>query len=538
MADRKLFANSVKPLPAVAGITPKGLMVNLAQPEHDSEPMTLLFSLAIPDDARKALEAAVERGETVPLDELREKYSPKEADLDALTSWLKDQGYKIVDVASDRTGVYARASVDQIRQSLAVNMVRVTKDGVTYNAAQDAPSLPAEVGAGVHAIVGLQPFRKGNKNSRSAAALRQQNRSSLAPDGTLSPNVANQPPYLVRELLKAYGADGIAFTGEGQTVAILIDTFPNDDDLVAFWKANGLAISLAQIEKVNVNESVLPPPEGEETLDTEWASGVAPRAKIRIYATASLGWVDLNRALDKIIADLPAQHGLNQLSISLGLGETYMASDEVAAQHQRFLTLAAAGVNVFVSSGDAGSNPDVTGQNSSGPVQVEYESSDSAVIGVGGTSLFLAADGEVAREDAWTGSGGGVSVLFATRPAWQKAPGMGAGAGRLVPDVSAAADPNTGAFLVLNGVPVGMGGTSWSAPMWAGFCALINEARGKAGKPPLPFLNPLLYAQAGTACFRDIGFGNNGAYDAGAGYDSITGLGVPNIKALIAALTK
>jgi kumamolisin len=115
---------------------------------------------------------------------------------------------------------------------------------------------------------------------------------------------------------------------------------------------------------------------------------------------------------------------------------------------------------------------------------------------------------------------------------------MGAGGGRLVPDVSAAADPNTGAFLVLNGAPVGMGGTSWSAPMWAGFCALINDARSKAGKPPLPFLNPFLYAQAGTACFRDVISGSNGAYSAGAGYDSITGLGVPNIKALITALTK
>jgi kumamolisin len=108
----------------------------------------------------------------------------------------------------------------------------------------------------------------------------------------------------------------------------------------------------------------------------------------------------------------------------------------------------------------------------------------------------------------------------------------------LVPDVSATADPNEGAFLILNGQPVrDLGGTSWSAPVWAGLCALINEARIKANKPPLPFLNPLLYPLLGTANFRDIVEGNNGAFDAAPGYDMVTGLGVPNIKQLIATLT-
>ena len=66
----------------------------------------------------------------------------------------------------------------------------------------------------------------------------------------------------------------------------------------------------------------------------------------------------IDRALDRIIADLPSQPGMRQLSISLGLGETFMAPAEVATEHTKFLHLAAAGVNVFVSSGDAGSNPD------------------------------------------------------------------------------------------------------------------------------------------------------------------------------------
>ena len=246
--------------------------------------------------------------------------------------------------------------------------------------------------------------------------------------------------------------------------------------------------------------------------------------------------MDLDKALDQIIRDLPTQPGLKQLSISLGLGETFMAPDEVTTQHQKLLRIAAAGVNVFVSSGDAGSNPDNTGHSSSGPTQAEYESSDSAVVGVGGTSLTLDTNGNVITEKAWTGSGGGKSVLFNSRPPWQKGPGVPAGNQRLVPDVSISADPNKGAFLVLQGKTIGIGGTSWSAPMWAGICALLNEARANAGKPSLPFLNTIVYSLIGGGHLRDISSGSNGAFSAGPGYDLVTGVGVPNVKALVRAL--
>ena len=72
--------------------------------------------------------------------------------------------------------------------------------------------------------------------------------------------------------------------------------------------------------------------------------------------------------------------------------------------------------------------------------------------------------------------------------------------------------------------------------MWAGFCALINEARANAHKAALPFINPLIYPLMGTAAFRDIKAGTNGAFQAGAGYDLVTGIGVPNVRELIKAL--
>jgi kumamolisin len=542
MNDRKVFQDSVTALPNQPGLTHNGLMVHAAMPEHRDETMTLLFSLEIPQDAQAQLEERVARGEVVPIEELQRNYSPNPADVEALVSWLKAQGFQITQVSQDGTSVYAQASVDQIEQSLGVKMVRVTKDGLTYTAAQNAPSLPADVGKGVHAIIGLQPFWQAHKHNRKRVP-RGGNRESLAANEaatpTASPNIENSPPYLVQEVLKAYSADGLSVTGNGQTIAILIDTFPADEDLQAFWKRNSVATTLQQIEKINVGGGHLPAPEGEETLDVEWASGIAPGAKVRVYASGSLGFVDLDRVLDRILADLPSQPGLRQLSISLGLGETFMGGPqgEVATQHQKFLRLAAAGVNVFVSSGDAGSNPDDTGHSSTGPTQAEYESSDPSVVAVGGTSLRLAPNGNVAGETGWVSSGGGKSIFFG-RPSWQTGAGVPPGNERLVPDVSLTADPDDGAFLVFQGKVIQIGGTSWSAPVWAGFCALINEARTTAQKPLLPFLNPLIYPLMGTSCFRDIQTGSNGAFEAGPGYDMVTGVGVPNVKELIRALTR
>jgi len=536
MSDRKVFTDSVTELPTQTGLTKNGLMVNKAKSENRTETMELLFSLDMP--AKDDLEKRVAAGEVIPVEQLNQKYTPKKADLDALKTWLTGQGFKITEESPDGSGVYAKATVGQIEQSLAVNMVSVTKNGITYTAAQNAPSLPMTVGAPVQAIIGLQPFRHAHKHR--ARTLMRHNRSAVDQNGLPVPNVANSPPYLVSEILKAYNANALPVTGKGQTIAILIDTFPNDSDVTAFWTANGIAIDLTRIDKVKVGSGHLPAPEGEETLDASWSSGVAPGAKIKIYATGSLQFVALDQALDRIIADASLDPTLRQVSISLGLGETFVGgpTGEVATEHQKFLRLAAMGVNVFVSSGDAGSNPNTDGQSANGPLQAEYAASDSAVVAVGGTSLRLASgDGSVVAEEGWAGSGGGDSIFF-SRPPWQTGLGVPAENHRSVPDVSAAADPNEGAYLVLHGQPTGIGGTSWSAPVWAGICALINEARQAAGLGSLPYLNPFIYPLLGTPCFRDIVSGSNGNFTAAAGYDRVTGLGAPNVQRLIAALTQ
>jgi kumamolisin len=534
VAGRKVFEDSVVPLPEDEGPRQRGMLVRAATAADQKDTMEVLFALGLDEKAKAELEDKVAAGEVVPPEELAAVTVP-EASRRKLTDWLGRNGFEVDHVSDDGSSVYATSTVSNIAQKLQVEVAKVTRDGVTYNAARTAPSLPEDVAEGVQAIIGLQPFRHANKHTRRFVEWADRDPEKVE----AAVAAAGKPPYLVADILAAYGASNLSVTGVGQTIAILIDTVPAKHDLTLFWKRNGMRANPSRVTFINVGGGVLPPAEGEETLDVEWSSGVAPGAKIRVYAAGSLRFVDLDKALDRIIADLSSHPGMRQLSISLGLGEKFLGgpAGEVATQHQKFLKLAAAGVNVFVSSGDAGSNPDASGHSSNGPRQAEYEASDTAVIGVGGTSLRLSPKRKVTEESGWIGSGGGASIFF-SRPTWQTGAHLRKGKARLVPDVSLAADPNTGALVVLQGQDQQIGGTSWSAPVWAGFCALINEARTKAGLPAMGFLNPSLYSLAGTPCFRDITAGTNGGFDASVGYDKVTGLGTPNVGRLIKALTK
>lgn len=131
---------------------------------------------------------------------------------------------------------------------------------------------------------------------------------------------------------------------------------------------------------------------------------------------------------------------------------------------------------------------------------------------------------------------GSLAQIQKVNAAWQAGRGVPRGNMRLAPDVGAAADPKTGAYLIFHGAAVEIGGTSWSAPIRAGFCALLNEERRRAGKPPLPYLDPYLYHLIGGTMFRDITVGSNGAYHCGPGYDEVTGIGAPLLRELMARL--
>jgi len=76
------------------------------------------------------------------------------------------------------------------------------------------------------------------------------------------------------------------------------------------------------------------------------------------------------------------------------------------------------------------------------------------------------------------------------------------------------------------------GGTSFAAPMWAAYIALVNQQLVANGEKTIGFLNPTIYAQNITSVydtdFHDIASGTSGSYSATTGYDLVTGWGSPN----------
>ncbi len=116
-------------------------------------------------------------------------------------------------------------------------------------------------------------------------------------------------------------------------------------------------------------------------------------------------------------------------------------------------------------------------------------------------------------ETGWYGSGGGASSSKIARPAWQTGAGVPTGTTRLVPDVSLVGFGFDLRLVLIHRCrrhsPTGIAGTSWSSPTWAGFSALINQARALQGRLPLGLLNRDVYPLIGTNNFYDVTTGNN-----------------------------
>ncbi len=166
---------------------------------------------------------------------------------------------------------------------------------------------------------------------------------------------------------------------------------------------------------------------------------------------------------------------------------------------------------------------------------------------MGGTDLVTSsAGGPWSSETAWVDSGGGISPDGIRIPAWQAQAGVinssnrGSTTLRNGPDVSANANFT---FYVCGDQQActanSYGGTSFAAPMWAAFIALVNQQLAANSQPVIGFLNPTVYNQNVTSAystnFHDITSGTSGSYSAVTGYDLVTGWGSPK-PALITTL--
>lgn len=263
--------------------------------------------------------------------------------------------------------------------------------------------------------------------------------------------------------------------------------------------------------------------DGEVALDGQVVAGVVSyltgkAAKIRYYWTD-----DFVAALDQIIADIKAGVPIKSVSCSWGNDESTIGGPALQAIEVKIAELRAMGVKFTCATGDNDSSDGDPGVNVDGP------SCCTSAIACGGTTLTQTLE-SVWNNGQGEGTGGGYSKFF-PRPDWQaSAPpvpaGIPPGGGRMLPDVAANADPNTGYPIYVNGQLGNIGGTSAVAPMVAALFTVFGD------KIPDPIATLWNSPQA----FNDIIQGNNGQYNAGPGPDPCTGLGSPNGTTLIGVL--
>jgi hypothetical protein len=362
--------------------------------------------------------------------------------------------------------------------------------------------------------------------------------------------------YTPAQIRTAYGINQVTLDGTGQTIA-LVDAYDNPavfqsldqfdtqfgltDSGPSLYDQYGPAASFLTVLNQNGQADSLPATdpsgagvanwESEIALDVEWTHAIAPGAKIILVEANSQSLADLMAG----VATAAHQPGVSVVSMSWGFPESQAVFAEDEATYDSYFQVP--GVTFVASTGDFGT------------ADAEYPAFSPNVVAVGGTTLNLNADSSYQSETGWgyfdnslgslVGSGGGLSH-FEPEPAYQL--GVQSTGARTTPDVSLVADPHTGAWIAdPYNLPTDnpfevVGGTSLSAPSWAGLIALANQGRVADGLSTLNSVSPTSTQQAlyglPQSDFNVIQGGNNG-YSAGPNYNLVTGLGTPVANLLV-----
>jgi subtilase family serine protease len=389
-------------------------------------------------------------------------------------------------------------------------------------------------------------------------------------------NATTPSGFTPQDLRAAYGVDTLiqrGFTGKGQTVIDIVSfgspTVQQDMDV--FDQQFGLPpITIKVVAPLGTVPFDQSNPEmtswaGETELDVQIIHAIAPEANIVVVTSPvdeTEGMIGLPQFLQ--LEQYAVAHHLGQIfSQSWTASEatlTDSASQQFIQTYARFFQQATQqGFTFLNASGDNGAT-DCAVIDCLGPTgepqprklahtpTVGFPVDVPWVTAVGGTSLSKSGGGF--DESTWEGSGGGASQFF-SQPDFQRGlPSTSQsllGGHRGLPDVAADADPNTGMAYYINGSWEQAGGTSASAPLWAGIVAIGDQMAGHG----LGNINPGLYKLGESASaqqdFRDITSGDNNnptvpvqGYDAAPGWDPVTGWGAPMtdhlLPDLIAAL--
>jgi kumamolisin len=462
------------------------------------------------------------------VDQFTAEFGPTQQDYNSVISFLQANGLTVVDTSPNRVNLQVTGSVASIQSAFHVNLgvYQHPTENRTFYAPDKEPTTGLSVA--LWHVDGLDNF-----STPKPAGLTVNPQGSASKSGATTGS-GPSASYLGSDMRAAYY--GGTLTGSGQTLGLLEyygtdladlqtyytnakQTYPGS--VITLYSTDGTSTSCVDSRAGGSCDDT------EQTLDMTQALGVAPGLAHLVMFVGST---------DSAIFGKMATY--SPLPLQLSSSWTWSPADP-STDDPYFKEFAAQGQNLFQAAGDSSK------WTTSGTASEIYPADDPYVTSVGGTDLSTAAAaGAWSAETAWADSGGGISPDKYAIPSWQTTAAAGCASCsqsyRNGPDVSANA--NFTYYVCADQTTCTAneyGGTSFAAPLWAGYLALVNQQRAVNGSSALGFINPTLYS-IGTgssydANFHDITSGSNG-YSATVGYDLATGWGSPNGTTLLNTL--
>jgi Pro-kumamolisin, activation domain/Bacterial Ig-like domain (group 3) len=530
--DAQLHARSF----TIAGDTPAPVASRTAPPQrrHDlGAVLSLNIGLAVHDSA--GLDAVIRAASTPGSTEFGHyltpaqymaRFAPSDAEVAAVRQWLTGEGVRVTGVSSDHLIVSAQAATATAERAFGVTVNDYRSGPRPFFSNDVAPSVPA--GLAVHWVSGLSNFdvlksfadpapapdvRSGGYRPSDFQQGYNVNGVLLAPahranDESIGFTLWGAP--LLQADLTAFATN----TGSPQ-VTVTASGTPASDQIKFIPCSVSSCTAVSADPHTNAWD--------ETAMDVESGHGVAPGSHLK-YWLASMsvqGVLEPDfQAVENALSAAANDPTVTVVSNSWGFGvDANDPTMDASLQHA-----AAVGKTFFFSSGDSAG--------------ISYPATSPYVVSVGGTNLNLDGSFNYASESAWDLSGNGCSKVFG-RPSWQVGVGAATCGGRAEPDVAADGAPATGAYVFYAGGHQQIGGTSLSAPLWAGMTAVWNEALHQALRPAVGFVAPALSSIANNPSvyqtdFHDVRSGSAGGHAAGPGWDEVTGWGSPNLAKLVA----
>lgn len=473
---------------------------------------------------------------------LAANYLPTAAQAAQVAQYLKQSGFTNIKVSRDNMLVSAVGSNAAVRQGFKANMIGVrTVDGRNAYAHSSGLQVPTSLAGIVAGVTGLQTVHKMHTLAR---------RTNVVSGAGL---MGHSP----QELATIYGADtlpaatdvNVAVWGWGsmeQTVTDL-NTYMGDTGLSA-GVVNVVCTDVGATRDEDTGELIGGTITGGDATcggasdagSTEWdmdsqdilgmTGGVA---SLTFYAAQAPYDDNLLNSLNEIVTPTLGEPLAQVINASFG-GCEKGDPDFTSAIDAQFQIAAGQGQTFSVSTGDSGFDECGDGgmDSASSPANSPW------VVAAAGTTL-RASTTTFARENVWNLSGGSPSSIESAQ-SWQTGLTYGPYAGMRGPDVAFDANPGTGALFIHDGQTIQVGGTSLSAPLFAGAWARILQSN-----PDLGFAAPNLYAlhEQNPGVFHDVTTGNNrggdrtGGYTARVGWDWASGLGSFDVGAASDALS-